>query len=140
MTKKKARILLAMTLLCGFATSCLLVGVSLYGGIIDTKNLGETFAALVATYSASVALLFGALQAGKHENGRASKNSFVLAWVSIILWNLLIVSRVAWFASTAFSSREDSLARVLEFWTVAGGAASFLVVGPIGFFITKHEL
>jgi len=138
--KTKARVLLSLTLLCGFAICCSFVGLSLYSGIIDTRNLGDTFGTLVAVYSPNLALLLGALQAGKGDNGRASKNGFVLALVSIVVWNLLMVLRVAWFASTGFTSREDPLVSVLEFWKVIGGTASVLVVGPIGFYITKHEL
>ena len=51
-----------------------------------------------------------------------------------------MVLRVAWFASSGFTSRGDPLASVLEFWKLVGGTASVFVVGPIGFYITKHEL
>lgn len=99
-----------------------------------------TFGTLFAAYSPNLALLLGALQSGKRDDGRASKNGFVLALVSIIIWNLLMVLRVAWFASSGFTSRGDPLASVLEFWKLVGGTASVFVVGPIGFYITKHEL
>jgi hypothetical protein len=140
MEKRKARILLSLTLLCGLAVCCILVGISLLSGIIDAKTLGDTLLALVASYSPPLALLFGALQAGKKENGRASRNGFALALGSIIMWNLLMVLRVAWFASTGFNSQEDRIASVLEFWKVVGGTASVFVIAPIGFYVTKHEL
>jgi hypothetical protein len=138
--KRRARILLSLTLLAGLAVCCVFVGVSLYSGIIDTNSLGETLLALIAAYSPNLAVLFGALQAGKHENGRASKNGFVLALSAIILWNILMIARVAWFASTGFSSQEDRLASVLEFWKIVGGTASVFVIAPIGFYFTKQEL
>lgn len=69
MDKRRARILLSLTLLAGLAVCCVFVGVSLYSGIIDTNSLGETLLALIATYSPNLAVLFGALQAGKHDNG-----------------------------------------------------------------------
>lgn len=51
-----------------------------------------------------------------------------------------MMARVAWFASTGFSSQEDRLASVLEFWKIVGGTASVFVVAPIGFYVTKQEL
>ena len=140
MTKRRARVLLSLSLVCGLAICCSLIALALQSGIIGTRNLGDAFGTLVAVYSPNLALLLGALQAGRQENGRASQNSFVLALTLVILWNLLMVLRIAWFASTGFTSREDQLASVLEFWKVAGGVSSVLVAGPIGFYITKKEL
>src|SRR5580704_11152574 len=136
MQKKKARILLSLTMLGGLAICCVLVGVSLWDGLIDAKALGDAFLTLVASYSPPLALLFGTLQAGKQEDGRASRNGFVLALGSILIWNLLMVLRVGWFASTGFSSQEDRLASVLEFWKIVGGTASVFVIAPIGFYVT----
>lgn len=129
--------MLSLTLLAGLAVCSVLVGVSSYSGIIDANSLGETLPALVATYSPNLAVLFGALQAGKHDNGRAPKNGFVLALSAIILWNILMVARVAWFASTGFSNQEDRLASVLEFWKIVGGTSSVFVIAPIGFYVTE---
>jgi hypothetical protein len=138
--KRKARVWLSLTLLIGLGICCALIAVSLYSGIIDGKSLGDALVTLVASYSPILALLFGTLQAGKHENGRASKNGFALALTSVIIWTLLMVLRVAWFASTGFSSQEDRLVNLLGFWKIVGGTASVLVIAPIGFYVTKQEL
>jgi hypothetical protein len=131
---------LSLILLGGFTANLLFAALALFGGIIYVKNLAEILVALVAAYSPNLALLLGALKAESETKEQAAKDSFRVAVISIVLWNLLLVARTVWFASTAWTQSEDSVTSVVEFWAVVGGTASIFVTGPLAFYLAKKEL
>lgn len=140
MGKRNARTYLAWALLAGFALNCVFVCMAFYGGIIYPSNLGEIILALAAVFSPHLSIVFGAIAGDVAPPTMASRRSFGIAITSIVVWTLLLSARSAWFASTAFTAREDTFKSLIEFWGVVGGMGSLFVAGPLGFFIAKRDL
>jgi hypothetical protein len=125
--------------LVGLMVAIVIVFFAFARGTISSDDFTSLTVGLLSTYSVHlVVILAGIFATWSRRASAAAAIPGTVAIVVSLLWNTLIVGRLALFGLAVLDpTKSDSVADVDTFLQTIAEPSSFLVVGPLAFFFTK---
>lgn len=139
MTFGRSRNALVLTFVAGLVLGVSIAGIAFAKATIAAGDLVSLLATLLAIYAVHLGVILGAIFGNpKTKIGQPAGTAGPLAIVLAVLWNLLLLFRLALFAAAVFDpGRTDNVDDLISYIQTIGTASSFLVAGSLSFFFAR---
>lgn len=139
MTFGRTRNALVFTFVAGLVLAAAITCTAFAKETIASSDLASLLGTLLAIYAVHLGVILGAIFGNpKTRATRTAGMAGPLAIVLAVLWNLLLLFRLALFAAAVFNpERNDNVEDVISYIQTVGTASSFLIAGTLSFFFAR---
>jgi hypothetical protein len=137
MTFARARTILVLIFIFFFTFNNLLIVIPFVKNSYGSESLINIMTRILVVYSVHVAVILGGIFGQKNSpRDLTSKDSFWIAFIVALLWNILLTWRCIVFTFIETDTTDEDLIKYID--TVAP-ASSFFVSGALTYFFTDQN-